>query len=215
VLDVATGTGAVAVAAAKAGLHVLATDFSEGMVAHVEAYGIPTVETRQLDGQALDLPDASFDGAFSNFGISLFDGWRAGLAEICRVIKPGGTASVTAWQAAGGASATLLLFQLCAEMFPDLAPPPSSGGQTELRDPDRFQAALTAAGFVDIRIILETNDAIVDESSLDDPDRLFTFSPLWPQLDEVRRQEILTEIRSRGTPLAVPSPALIATATRP
>lgn len=215
VLDIATGTGAVAIAAAKAGLHVLATDFSEGMVAHVEAYGIPTVETRQLDGQALDLLDASFDGAFSNFGISLFDDWQAGLAEMARVIKPGGTASVGAWQAAGGASATLLLSQLCDEMFPDLAQPPPSGGQAEMREPDRFEAAFTAAGLVDIRIILETNDAIVDEASLDDPDRLFTFSPLWPRLDDGRRTEILAAIRSRGLPLAVPSPALIATAARP
>ncbi len=215
VLDIATGTGAVAIAAAKAGLHVLATDFSAGMVAHVESYRIPTVETRQLDGQALDLPDASFDGAFSNFGISLFDDWRAGLAEMSRVIKPGGTASVGAWQAAGGASATLLLSQLCAEMFPDLDQPSPSGGQDEMRDPGRFEAALTAAGFVDIRIILETNDAIVDEASLDDPDRLFTFSPLWPLLDAGRRSEILTAIRSRSRPVAVPSPALIGTATRP
>ncbi len=79
VLDVATGTGALAVAAARAGARVLAIDFSPGMVRRVQSYALPNLEARQMDGQALDLPDASFDAAFSNFGVMLFPDWRAGL----------------------------------------------------------------------------------------------------------------------------------------
>ncbi len=62
---------------------VLAIDFSPGMVRHVLSYGLPNLEARQMDGQALDLLDASFDAAFSNFGVMPFPDWRAGLAENC------------------------------------------------------------------------------------------------------------------------------------
>ncbi|GCC47338.1 hypothetical protein chiPu_0031706, partial [Chiloscyllium punctatum] len=61
VLDVATGTGAAALAAARTGADVTAIDFSAGMVARVGAHGLPNIEARQMDGQALDLPDAAFD----------------------------------------------------------------------------------------------------------------------------------------------------------
>lgn len=90
VLDVAAGTGALALAAARTGAQVLATDFSPGMVARIAAAGLPNVETRVMDGQALDLPDGTFDAAFSIFGVMMFPDWRRGLAEMARVTRPGG-----------------------------------------------------------------------------------------------------------------------------
>src|SRR5690606_29044502 len=59
VLDVAAGTGALALAAARTGAQVLATDFSPGMVARIAAARLPNVEARVMDGQSLDLPDES------------------------------------------------------------------------------------------------------------------------------------------------------------
>ncbi len=85
VLDVAAGTGALAIAAAQTGAQVLATDFSPGMVARIAAKAIPNVEARVMDGQALDLPDAGFDAVFSIFGVFMFPDWRKGLAEMARV----------------------------------------------------------------------------------------------------------------------------------
>src|SRR3979409_511053 len=103
VLDVATGTGALALAAARTGAQVLATDFLPGMVACVAAAGLPNVEARVMDGQALDLPDASFDAAFSIFGVIMFPDWRKGLAEMRRVTKTGGYGVGATWQERGGA----------------------------------------------------------------------------------------------------------------
>lgn len=57
ILDVAAGTGALALAAARTGAQVLASDFSPGMVARIAAAGIPNIEARVMDGQALALPD--------------------------------------------------------------------------------------------------------------------------------------------------------------
>lgn len=72
VLDVAAGTGALALAAARTGAQVLATDFAAGMVARIAAADLPNVEAKVMDGQALALPDASFDAVFSIFGVIMF-----------------------------------------------------------------------------------------------------------------------------------------------
>ncbi len=95
-LDIACGAGALALVAARDGAQILATDFSPGMVAAVLSHGLPNVDALVMDGQALDLPDACFDAAFSIFGIMLFPDWRKGLAEMARVVRPGGSA---AWRA--------------------------------------------------------------------------------------------------------------------
>lgn len=178
-LDIATGTGALALAAAHRGARVLATDFSLGMVQRVLSHGLPSLEARQMDGQALDLPDALFDAAFSNFGIMLFVDWRAGLAEMARVVRPGGVGSIGTWKDLAGAASSLLLSQVCAALFPDIEAPIPLGGMNEFSDPDRFRAAMTAAGFIDIRIVEETNDYLIDPAMLDAPDRLSPPPSAW------------------------------------
>src|SRR5579875_2291354 len=65
-LDVAAGTGALALAAAVRGAEVLATDFAPGMVdllSHRLADAGVRGEARRMDGQALELPDDAFDAA--------------------------------------------------------------------------------------------------------------------------------------------------------
>ena len=216
-LDIATATGTVALVAARAGMHVVACDFSAEMVGHVAAYGIPTVEARQLDGRALDLPSASFDAAVSMFGISLFDDWRAGLSEMARVVRPGGVGSLGTWTAIGGAAGSLLLAQLCAELLPAVDEPASPDGQTTMRDPHAITAAMASVGFGDVRIVEESCDYLISADELADPDRLFVFNSQWKQLDDEQRSYILDTIASRYgdyLPIRVPSPAAIATAFR-
>ena len=43
-----------------------------------------------MNGEALTVPDASFDAAFSIFGVMLFSDWRRGLREQARVLRSGG-----------------------------------------------------------------------------------------------------------------------------
>ena len=218
VLDIATGNGALAISAARAGLRVLATDFSAGMVRELLAHELLDLDVRQMDGQALDLPDATFEAAFSNFGIMLFANWRAGLAEMARVVRPGGVGSIGTWKHPAGAASTLLLADLCATFFPDLAQPEGAGGMAELRHPDRLRAAMATAGFDDVRIVEETHDFLIDRTMLDDPDGLFCFSSIWKFLAAARKQQVLAIIREAQAEscgiLAVPSTALIATGCR-
>ena len=218
VLDIAAGAGALALVAARAGAQVLATDFSAGMVESVLSHGLPNLEARVMDGQALELPDASFDAAFSMFGIMLFPDWRRGLSEMARVVRSGGIGSVGTWKETAGAAANLLLAEQVANLFPAIELPTPVAGMNELRDADRFRAAMVAVGFADVSIIEVINDFLVDEAALAEPDRLFQFSPAWPQLDNQQRNIVLASIRSvlaaRDGVLPVPSPALIATAHR-
>jgi demethylmenaquinone methyltransferase / 2-methoxy-6-polyprenyl-1,4-benzoquinol methylase len=98
VLDVATGTGDLAIELARRvspGGEVVGSDFAEGMLARARAKaaaGAATVTPRFEWGDALQLPYAadSFDAATVGFGARNFDDLAAGLAEMVRVVAPGG-----------------------------------------------------------------------------------------------------------------------------
>jgi demethylmenaquinone methyltransferase / 2-methoxy-6-polyprenyl-1,4-benzoquinol methylase len=89
VLDVATGTGDLAVELASRGCEVVGSDFSDEMLerARAKAPGI-----RFEHGNALDLPyaDGEFDAATVGFGARNFSDLERGLAEMTRVVRPGG-----------------------------------------------------------------------------------------------------------------------------
>src|SRR5678816_3091638 len=94
-LDVAAGCGALSIPAARLGAQVLATDLSPVMLeqlgARARREGL-NIETRVMDGHALELDDNSFDMAGSQFGVMLFPDMPKGISEMARVVKPGGRA---------------------------------------------------------------------------------------------------------------------------
>jgi ubiquinone/menaquinone biosynthesis C-methylase UbiE len=93
-LDVAAGSGALSIPAARLGAQVVATDLSPAMVerlgARVRAEGLRDVETRVMDGHALEFEDDAFDIAGSQYGVMLFPDLPRALEEMARVTKPGG-----------------------------------------------------------------------------------------------------------------------------
>jgi demethylmenaquinone methyltransferase/2-methoxy-6-polyprenyl-1,4-benzoquinol methylase len=99
VLDVATGTGDLAIELARRvspGGQVVAMDFAEGMLARartkVDAIGASNVRPSFEWGDALELryEDGSFDAATVGFGARNFADLPRGLAEMRRVVRPGG-----------------------------------------------------------------------------------------------------------------------------
>src|SRR5690348_16414497 len=89
-LDVATGTGDLAFALARRGADVVGVDFSEGMLERARAKASGGVRFERGDALALDYPDASFDAATVGFGARNFGELQRGLAEMARVVRPGG-----------------------------------------------------------------------------------------------------------------------------
>lgn len=89
VLDLAAGTGTSSVPFAKAGARVVAVDFSLGMleVGRRRHPGVPFVAG---DGMRLPFADGVFDAATISFGLRNIHDRMVGLAELRRVVKPGG-----------------------------------------------------------------------------------------------------------------------------
>jgi len=96
VLDIATGTGDFAVAAAKMqGTKITGIDISEGML-NVARIKIAKknlqkqIEFQKADSENLPFESASYDAAIVGFGVRNFENLEKGLSEIFRVVKPGG-----------------------------------------------------------------------------------------------------------------------------
>jgi demethylmenaquinone methyltransferase/2-methoxy-6-polyprenyl-1,4-benzoquinol methylase len=89
VLDVASGTGDLAIEAASRGAEVVGSDFSEGMLALARKKA-PGITFEQADALALPYEDDSFDAATVGFGARNFSDLQQGLNEMARVVRPGG-----------------------------------------------------------------------------------------------------------------------------
>lgn len=92
VLDLAAGTGTSSAAIAKHGAHVVAADFSEGMLAEGRKRheGNDLIEFVWADATNLPFEDDSFDVATISYGLRNVHDPKRALAEMRRVVKPGG-----------------------------------------------------------------------------------------------------------------------------
>jgi ubiquinone/menaquinone biosynthesis C-methylase UbiE len=159
VLDLGAGTGDQTLLAARrvgpTGT-VLATDISASMLdlagEAARAADLHNIETRVLDAQRLDLPAASFDAAIARFSLQFVPDVQRALAEVLRVLKPGGRFAAVVFSAVERnpfrAAAQVIASRLAGRPFPEPGP-----GQWAMNDPTTLRHALQQAGFreVDIR----------------------------------------------------------------
>jgi demethylmenaquinone methyltransferase / 2-methoxy-6-polyprenyl-1,4-benzoquinol methylase len=89
VLDVCCGTGDLALADLEAGGRVIALDFSERMLERARQKS-SAIEWVRGDATALPFPDGSFEAVTVGFGIRNLEDMERGLAELARVLGPGG-----------------------------------------------------------------------------------------------------------------------------
>jgi SAM-dependent methyltransferase len=156
-LDVAAGSGALAIPAARLGARVLATDQSPAMLEllrrRAEAEGLD-VETRVMDGHALALDDASFDVAGSQFGVMLFPDMPRGIREMARVVRPGGRVLVNAYGDPHVIDFLGFFVRALQVVRPDFEGPPGDPPPLpfQLRDPTRLRAELAGAGLTEVRV---------------------------------------------------------------
>ena len=96
VLDVGTGPGVVAGAAAARGATVTAVDAEPSMI-EAAARNVPGLDVRLAVLPDLPLPDGEFDAVTGNFVIHATGDPAAVLAELRRVLRPGGRLALTCW----------------------------------------------------------------------------------------------------------------------
>jgi SAM-dependent methyltransferase len=149
VLDVGTGTGTAALAAGARGARVSAVDADAGMVAAARSAG---VDARIGVLPELPYADAEFDAVVGNFVLNHVGRPRTALAELRRVLRPGGTTALTVW-AGGRQSGMELLGRACEaagavppDHLPRLAPEEDFG-----RTAEGLAALLAEAGLADVR----------------------------------------------------------------
>lgn len=147
-LDVASGPGYAAGAAAERGAEVIGVDFSpEQVVAARRHY--PQASFQEGDAEALDFGDESFDAVTSNFGILHFPEPEHAIAEAHRVLLGGGRFGFTVWSMpdkAVGLGIILAAIQAHGDM--DVALPPGPGF-FRFSDAEECRRCLHGAGFAD------------------------------------------------------------------
>jgi ubiquinone/menaquinone biosynthesis C-methylase UbiE len=124
VLEVACGTGRVTRRLLERPLRELvATDLNQPMVDEARRHTTdPRVTWRQADVQELPFPDASFDAVVFVFGLMFVPDKPRALAELHRVLRPGGTLIAATWDALANNPASEVLHQLAVATMPDNPP---------------------------------------------------------------------------------------------
>jgi ubiquinone/menaquinone biosynthesis C-methylase UbiE len=157
-LDVASGSGALALPAARLGARVLAVDLSPVMIERLRDRarheGLTGVEARVMDGHALDLEDEIFDVAASQFGVMLFPDLPRALREMARVTRRGGRVLVVAYGPPPEIEFLTFFMGALQAVVPGFTglptdPPPLP---FQVADPDVLRTRMAEAGLRDIRV---------------------------------------------------------------
>jgi SAM-dependent methyltransferase len=222
VLDVGCGTGVVAVTATREGARVSGLDLSPVLLERARenaALSRVEVEFREGDCEALPYGDASFDVVLSQFGHMFAPRPNTAVAEMLRVLKPGGRIAFSTWPPE---LFTGRMFALVGQYLPapeGVAPPPQRGDPNLVRE--RLGAAVTDLTFdrgtmyIPALSVPHYRDRIeatagpviklVEALSKSEPERLARFRKDLEALidtylseNQVRQQFLMTRARKRG-----------------
>jgi SAM-dependent methyltransferase len=193
VLDVACGTGVVALTAARAGARVTALDLTPELLDVARENGrIAELEIDWHEGDVEQLPfaDAAFDVVTSQFGHMFAPRPDVAVGEMLRVLKPGGTIAFSTWPP------ELLIGRMFATTSrymppppPGIAPPPLWGDPNVIRERlgqavrdvvfDRALMAVPALSPQHFRAMMEQTAGpvrkLVESLSAADPQKLAAF----------------------------------------
>ncbi len=156
-LDVAAGSGALSIPAARLGAQVVATDISPIMIerlnTHAREEGLQ-LEGRVMDGHALELEDDTFDASGSQNGVSILPDMPRGMRELVRVTKPGGRVLIVALGPPQEAEFLTFFMGALHAAVPGFTgvpmdPPPLP---FQVADPERLRQQMADAGLRNVRV---------------------------------------------------------------
>jgi ubiquinone/menaquinone biosynthesis C-methylase UbiE len=221
-LDIATGPGYVAAAAARRGATVLGLDFSVAMIEQARELH-PGVDFRQGDAERLPLGNALFDAAVMNFGILHLARPDRALLEVWRVLRKGGHFAFTAWtepEYTIGFGIVLRAVEAYGEATVEL---PQGPPFFQFGNPAESVKALLAAGFESPSVVkvpqvwrLPPGDGlfqVMQQSTVRTAGLLRAQRPaVLEKIREAMRAE--TEQYRKGKVVELPMPALISSAAK-
>ena len=150
-LDVATGPGFMAGAAAARGADVVGLDFSAAMIAEARKRQ-PAVTFREGDAAALPFEAASFDAVVMNFGLLHLARPDQAIAEACRVLRLGGRYALTVWAAPDQAVGFGIALRAVQEHGNPNVGLPEGPPFFRFSAAEEFRATLERAGFVEVDV---------------------------------------------------------------
>ena len=163
-LDVAAGTGALSIPAARLGAQVAATDISPAMIELLDARarqaGLSNLESCVMDAQALDLEDNAFDLAGSQYGVMLVPDFPRALREMVRVTRPGGRVLIIAFGPSTQVEFLKFFLGAMKKVIPGFTglpmdPPPLP---FQLADPEKLRQEMVNANLKDVRVERRTHE---------------------------------------------------------
>jgi SAM-dependent methyltransferase len=156
-LDVATGTGepGLTIAALAPAGRVVLTDLSSEMLPAASraaaARGLTNVEVREASADALPFEDASFDTVSCRFGLMFVPDVAAAVAEMARVLRPGGRLCVAVWAGPTQNPWITTPMGVIGTEVELPVPPPDAPGMFRCAAPGAVAGVLAAAGLRDVR----------------------------------------------------------------
>ena len=154
VLDVGAGSGGAALALARRGCVVVAIDASARMIERIKVRDA-SVSAEVMNGQALRFADHTFDAALSVFGVILFPDAVRGLAEMRRVVRPGGRVAIVTWTEPQRYELSVQL-RAAIEVVRPGGKPGALPAQLRFREREACADLFSAAGFQSVHIAAHT-----------------------------------------------------------
>lgn len=220
VLDLCCGHGALTQLLCNQGARAVGLDFSEEMLAVARRFA-PAAAFEQGDAASLPFEDKRFDLVICNFGMMHLPDQPAALAEVARVLRPGGSFRMATWSSPERSPAFGTVFS-ALKAHADFSAAPSQPDLFTFARPEEAKALMQAAG-----LTLQDHREAMFSWHLSSPDELFDIfhdatvaaailiKSQSPETIEKIRQQITSTVRDRfseGTAFQVPVAVSLLTA---